>query len=183
MTILEEIGAEIRACTRCALSRSRSIAVPGEGRDDADIMFVGEAPGQQEDRQGRPFVGPAGQFLNELLTDAGLRREQVFITNIVKCRPPGNREPLPVEIEACRDYLIGQIAAIQPTAICTLGSPALRTLVDPKLSITRVHGSRLERGGIVYVPLYHPAAAIHKPTLRQTIVDDFVRLRSLLART
>ncbi len=182
MGLLAEIAAEIMPCTNCALSRSRTIAVPGEGRADADIMFVGEAPGRQEDMQGRPFVGPAGQFLNELLREAGLRREQVFITNIVKCRPPGNRDPLPSEIEACRDHLIGQIAAIQPDVICTLGSPALRTLVDPKLSISKVHGSRLERGGIVYVPLYHPAAAIHKPTLRQTIVDDFVRLKSLLDR-
>lgn len=180
MTDLEQISAEVRACTKCALSRGRQNAVPGEGPEDSYIMFVGEAPGVQEDIQGRPFVGPAGQLLDQLLTEAGLSREEVYITNIIKCRPPGNRDPLPSEIEACNDYLIGQIAAIQPRVICTLGSPALRTLVDPKASISKVHGTSVRRGGILYVPLYHPAAAIHKRALRQTLVDDMIRVRPIL---
>ncbi len=179
-SLLEEIGAEVCACTKCPLSGKRRNAVPGDGPEDARVMFVGEAPGAQEDRQGLPFVGPAGRLLNELLAQAGLPRESVFITNIVKCRPPGNRDPLPSEIEACHDYLVGQIAAINPAAVCTLGSPALRTLIDPKLSISRVHGTSQEQGGILYVPLYHPAAAIHNPSLRHTIVQDMAKVAPLL---
>jgi len=180
MTDLEQIAAEVRACTKCPLARGRRHAVPGDGPENARIMFVGEAPGVQEDIQGRPFVGPAGQLLNQLLWEADLRREEVYITNIVKCRPPDNREPLPSEVEACNDYLIGQIAALQPQVICTLGSPALRVLIDPGLTISKVHGSPVRHGGILYVPLYHPAAAIHKPQLRQTLVDDMIRMKPIL---
>ena len=179
-SLLEEIAAEVRRCTKCPLARSRANAVPGDGPESARLMFVGEAPGGQEDREGSPFVGPAGRFLNELLEQAGIRREDVFITNIVKCRPPGNRDPMPSEIEACRDHLVGQIAAIGPAAVCTLGSPALRTLVDPKLSIGRVHGTSQPRGGILYVPLYHPAAAIHNPSLRRTIIEDMAKVAPML---
>ena len=179
-SLLEEIGAEVRACTKCPLSGKRKNAVPGDGPENARVMFVGEAPGAQEDQQGLPFVGPAGRLLNELLAQAGLPRESVYITNIVKCRPPGNRDPMPSEIEACHDYLVGQIAAINPAALCTLGSPALRTLVDPKLSISRVHGTSQRRGGILYVPLYHPAAAIHNPSLRRTIIEDMAKVAPLL---
>lgn len=180
MTDLEQIAAEVRTCTKCALARGRRNAVPGEGPENAHIMFVGEAPGVQEDMQGRPFVGPAGKLLEQLLWEADLRREEVYITNIVKCRPPGNRDPLPSEVEACNDYLIGQIAALQPRVICTLGSPALQTLVDPDLKISKVHGSSVRRGGVLYVPLYHPAAAIHKRALRQTLVDDMIRVKPIL---
>ena len=179
--MLDELRRQIRACTRCGLSTGRTNAVPGEGPDNAPIMLVGEGPGQQEDRFGRPFVGPAGQFLNELLEHAGLTREEVFITNIVKCRPPGNRSPKPEEIAACNDYLIGQIASISPKVICTLGSPALRTLIDNRASISRVHGQPRKMSGILYVPLYHPAAALHKQALRDTIIADMQRLRTILA--
>ena len=179
-SLLEEIAAEVRQCSKCPLGRSRTNAVPGDGPEDARIMFVGEAPGGEEDRQGLPFVGPAGRLLNELLTQAGLRREDVFITNIVKCRPPQNRDPMPSEIEACREYLVGQIAAINPAVLCTLGSPALRTLVDPKLSIGRVHGTARRHEGILYVPLYHPAAAIHNPALRRTIIEDMAKVAPML---
>jgi uracil-DNA glycosylase family 4 len=178
--MLEEIRREILACTRCALSKGRTNAVPGEGPQDAQIMLVGEGPGEQEDRYGRPFVGPAGHFLNELLEYAGLTREQVFITNIVKCRPPGNRTPKPEEVAACNDYLIGQIAAIRPKVVCTLGSPALRTLLDERASISRVHGQPRKVSGILYVPLYHPAAALHQQSLRETIIEDMKRLRAIL---
>ncbi len=179
-TLLEEIASEVCVCAKCPLSRSRMNAVPGDGPEDSRIIFVGEAPGREEDRQGLPFVGPAGRLLNDLLTQAGLRREDVFITNIIKCRPPQNRDPMPSEIEACHEYLVGQIAAIRPAVLCTLGSPALRTLVDPKLSIGRVHGTSQRRGGILYVPLYHPAAAIHNPSLRRTIIEDMAKVAPML---
>jgi len=145
-------------------------------------MFVGEAPGGQEDVQGRPFVGPAGQFLNELLGRIGLRREDVFITNVVKCSPPENRDPLPSEIDACREYLMTQIAIIRPKVICTLGRFAMGALIDEGLSISRVHGNPYRKSGILYVPHYHPAAALHKEALRQVQIGDIEKLSHLLAQ-
>jgi uracil-DNA glycosylase family 4 len=180
--MLREIAAEIRGCTRCALCRGRTVAVPGEGPPDADIMFVGEGPGFQEDQQGRPFVGPAGALLSELLQQAGLRRERVFITNLVKCRPPGNREPTPEEVVACRDYLNAQIALINPGVLCTLGRPALQTLVNPQASISREHGVQRHVDGILFVPLYHPAAALHRQDLRPALVEDMRKLKLILER-
>lgn len=177
---LEAIAAEVRACEQCGLCRTRTHAVPGEGPADAAILFVGEGPGQREDEQGRPFVGAAGSLLNQLLLQAGLRRPEVFITNIVKCRPPGNRDPLPEEIEACRGYLARQIAAIDPRVVCTLGRPASQTLIDPTLSISREHGRPRELDGVTYVPLYHPAAALHQQQLRPLLVEDMRRLAPLL---
>lgn len=181
--MLREIAAEISGCTRCPLCRARTVAVPGEGPADADIMFVGEGPGFQEDQQGRPFVGPAGALLNELLQQAGLRRQRVFITNLVKCRPPGNREPSPDEVSACRDYLNAQIALINPSVICTLGRPALQTLVAPQASIGREHGVPRQVDGILFIPLYHPAAALHRQDLRPALVEDMRKLRLILERT
>ncbi len=178
--MLEAIAEEIRGCGRCALAEGRTNAVPGEGPADAAIMFIGEGPGVQEDRQGRPFVGPAGKLLDELLEDAGLSRSQVFITNIIKCRPPGNRDPQPEEIRACRDYLDGQIAAINPQVICLLGRPATQALLDPKAAIGKVHGQPFEREGILYVPIYHPAAALHNPGLSSALIEDFMKLKALL---
>ena len=180
MSLLEEIAEQIRGCERCDLCRSRTNAVPGEGPEGADIMFIGEGPGQREDQQGRPFVGPAGQLLNQLLLKAGLRRPEVFITNIIKCRPPGNRDPMPDEVEACGEYLVGQIAAINPKVICVLGRPALHALVDPTLSISREHGVPRVIDGITYVPLYHPAAALHRQDLGPVLVDDMRRLAPFL---
>lgn len=178
--MLEAIAEEVRSCTLCALARGRTNAVPGEGAADVAIMFIGEGPGQQEDRQGRPFVGPAGQLLNELLQGIGLRREQVFITNIVKCRPPENREPYPDEVRACRPYLDGQIAALRPRIICPLGRPATQTLLDPQAAIGKVHGRPFAREGMIYVPIYHPAAALHNPGQRPTLLEDFQKLKALL---
>ncbi len=178
--LLEEIAQEIRRCRKCDLWRSRTNAVPGEGPADAAIMFIGEGPGAAEDKQGRPFVGPAGQLLNSLLLQAGLRRPEVFITNIVKCRPPQNREPRPDEVRACREYLDGQIAAINPRIICLLGRPATQTLLDPTASISKIHGQPVERDGILYVPLYHPAAALHRESLQPVLVEDMARLKSML---
>ena len=179
--MLEEIAEQIRTCTKCRLCESRTHAVPGEGPEDAGVMFIGEGPGAREDEQARPFVGPAGQLLNQLLLQAGLRRPEVFITNIVKCRPPGNRDPMPDEVEACHEYLVGQIASINPAVICTLGRPALQTLIDPGLSISREHGVPREIDGMTYVPLYHPAAALHQQNLRPVLVEDMRRLAPFLA--
>jgi DNA polymerase len=172
---------EIRSCRACGLWRGRTHVVPGHGRADADIMLVGEGPGYHEDRQGVPFVGAAGRFLDELLAGAGVARENVFITNVVKCRPPNNRDPQPDEISACSEYLLAQIALIKPRAIFTLGRFALATLVDPNLaSISRVHGKAYRKSGIIYVPLYHPAAALHNERLRDTIIADMARACALL---
>lgn len=182
MSLLDEIAEQVRACEGCPLSEGRTNAVPGEGAADAQIMFVGEAPGREEDRQGRPFVGPAGKVLDRLLGRIGLSREQVYITNIVKCRPPENRDPKPDEIEACREYLDGQIAFIKPRLVCTLGRPALQTLLDPKAAISKVHAQVIEREGLTYVPLYHPAAGLHNKAMQPQIIEGFDRLRELLER-
>jgi DNA polymerase len=154
--------------------------VPGEGAADADIMFVGEGPGGEEDQQGRPFVGAAGRVLTHLLKQTEISREHVFITNVVKCRPPDNRDPLPEEIAACNEHLLAQIALIMPKVICTLGRFAGQTLIDGKLSISREHGKARRISGILYVPLYHPAAALHQSRLIDTLEADFRGLRKVL---
>jgi len=179
-TLLEDIAAQVRVCPRCRLCETRTNAVPGEGPPDARVMFVGEGPGFQEDRQGRPFVGPAGQLLNQLLLDAGLRRPEVFITNLVKCRPPNNREPHPDEVEACSEYLEGQIALLQPRLICLLGRPATQTILDPSAAMTRVHGRVFEKDGLRFMPIYHPAAALHNPGMRTPLEGDFRALAAVV---
>ncbi len=179
--LLEEIAGEVRKCALCPLARGRRNAVPGEGSPRARVMFVGEGPGEQEDLQGRPFVGPAGGYLDRLLKRAGLAREQVFITNIVKCRPPGNREPTPDEVAACRAYLDGQIAALEPRIICPLGRPATQTLLGITDPMQKIHGKTFERDGICYIPLYHPAAALHNQKIGPVLVADMERLRKLFA--
>lgn len=179
--MLEQIAREIRRCALCRLCEGRTHAVPGEGPADAHMMFIGEGPGEQEDLQGRPFIGPAGQLLTELLGEAGIARGEVFITNIVKCRPPGNRDPQPDEVSACRPYLDGQIASINPRVICTLGRPALQTLISPEARISREHGVPRIVDGVTFVPLYHPAAALHQRALRPALIDDMRRLREFLA--
>jgi DNA polymerase len=155
--------------------------VPGEGPEDAEVMFVGEAPGFHEDQQGRPFVGAAGQFLEELLASIGLTREDVFITNVIKCRPPGNRDPLAKEISACEPYLDRQIALIQPTVVVTLGRFSMARAF-PKARISRVHGQPRKINGIVYYPMYHPAAALHRPSLRSTVEADMRRILEVVER-
>jgi DNA polymerase len=178
---LSDLYARIAACTTCGLCKTRTLAVPGEGPDDAEIMFVGEGPGFHEDQQGRPFVGQAGKFLEEMLASIGLRRSDVYITNVVKCRPPGNRDPLPNEIEACRPYLEEQIRRIQPRVIVTLGRYSLAWFF-PRDTISRVHGQIREKDGRVFVNLYHPAAALHSAGLRKTIEEDFRRIPAALER-
>lgn len=184
MTVAQEaeaLYAEVRSCQRCALARTRTLAVPGEGPLDAEVMFIGEAPGVNEDRQGRPFVGQAGAFLEELLSEAGLTRPEVYICNVLKCRPPGNRDPLPDEIAACGDYLGAQIRLIDPLLIVTLGRYSMARFF-PNQAISRIHGRPREAGGRILVPMYHPAAALHQQRLRGVIIDDFRTLPELLER-
>lgn len=185
ITTVEERAAElhdvIRTCTLCALSATRTHAVPGEGPLTAEVMCIGEAPGMNEDKQGRPFVGAAGQFLGELLGAAGLTREQVYICNVLKCRPPGNRDPLPNEIDACAEYLDLQIDLVDPLVIVTLGRFSMSKWF-PQQAISRIHGSVKEVDDRFVVPMYHPAAALHQGSLRQVLLDDFARLPAILER-
>lgn len=178
--LLDEIAAEIRVCTRCELHRTRTNSVPGEGPADARIMFIGEAPGWNEDQQGRPFVGAAGKFLEELLAAAGLKRSDVFITNVVKSRPPGNRDPLPDEIAACAPFLQRQIDAIDPDVIVTLGRFSMAKWF-PGERISKIHGQPKKDGKRLIVPMYHPAAALHQQALKATILEDFAKLPRILA--
>lgn len=178
MTAAEELRAieeEVAACTACKLHLSRKLAVPGSGSANADIMLIGEAPGFHENEQGVPFVGAAGRFLDELLASIELDREDVFICNVVKCRPPGNRDPEPEEIEACQGFLNRQINAIQPKVIVTLGRFSMARYF-PSAKISRIHGQPKVANGCLVVPMYHPAAALHQPSLRKTIQDDFAKL-------
>jgi len=172
--ILEAIAAQVRVCTKCPLYLGTKNGVPGEGSPEAEVMFIGEGPGYHEDRQGRPFVGPAGAFLNELLASIGLDRSSVFITNVVKHRTPENRDPLPEEIDACADYLQRQIEAINPKVIVTLGRYSM-AIFFPTAKISQIHGQAKVVGGRIVVAMYHPAAALHQQTLRQTVVEDFKR--------
>jgi DNA polymerase len=169
--LLSAIAAEARACTRCPLHVGRTQAVPGEGNPLSDVLLVGEGPGAREDATGRPFVGPAGQLLDELLRSIGWAREHVFIANVVKCRPPGNRDPEPEEISACRPYLDRQEAALDPAVIVTLGRHSLRRYL-PDARIGEVHGRLRRSGGRFVFPMYHPAAALHQSSLRETLFAD-----------
>lgn len=176
---LTAIAERIRACRDCPLGSERTNAVPGEGNPNSPVVFVGEAPGFHEDQQGRPFVGQAGKLLDELLAAAGLARNEVFIANVLKCRPPGNRDPLPGEIEACAGHLAAQLEAIDPAVIVTLGRYSLQRFL-PGASISRVHGQRFSRDGLTVVPMYHPAAALHQGSLRSVIEEDFRHLPDYL---
>ena len=181
MSDLETLAERIRACVDCPLSTTRVRAVPGEGPERPDFMFVGEGPGFHEDQQGRPFVGPAGKYLEHLLASIGLRREQVFITNVVKCRPPGNRDPMPGEIEACRKHLDRQIELLEPKAIVTLGRFSMARYF-PRETISRIHGRPRVHNGQTVIPMYHPAAALHQGSMRQYIEEDFLKLPDLLEK-
>ncbi len=176
---LELVHSEIMVCTKCDLHKSRTRAVPGEGPNDAKIMFVGEGPGENEDQQGRPFVGAAGKFLTELLESIGLKRSEVFITNIVKCRPPSNRAPKKSEIEACNPYLQSQIRLINPRIVCPLGTPAIATVMGDEYSASRVHGKPFRKEQTIVLPLYHPAAALYDNNLREVLLQDFKVLKEL----
>jgi len=179
---LQEIGDTIRQCRLCPLYSGRTHAVPGAGRVDAEIMFIGEAPGFHEDQQGLPFVGASGKYLDELLAKIGLKRDQVFITNVVKCRPPGNRDPQPDEIETCVEtYLKRQVELIRPKLIATLGRFSMALYFPPDARITRLHGQPKRANNRIYYPLFHPAAVLRNPNLRPAMEADFKRMPALLA--
>jgi uracil-DNA glycosylase family 4 len=179
-TELEAIAEEVKVCTKCKLYKGAKNAVPGEGPADAEIMFIGEGPGFHEDRQGRPFVGAAGKFLEELLGYIDLKREQVFIANVVKHRPPGNRDPEADELEACAGYLERQIKAINPKVIVTLGRYSMARFF-PGAKISSIHGQAKKVDGRVVVAMFHPAAALHQPSLKQAIIEDFKKLPTLIS--
>jgi uracil-DNA glycosylase len=177
---LERLHARIRACTECGLHATRTQAVPGTGPAGAEIMIVGEAPGFNEDVQGQPFVGAAGKLLDTLLTQIGLSRQQVFITNVLKCRPPQNRDPMPHEAEACLPYLRQQFALVRPKAVLILGRHALERMLPGVGTISRVHGQIFMRSGVAFMPCYHPAAALHNGGLLADLQHDFDRVREYL---
>jgi uracil-DNA glycosylase len=182
---LDDLRHEVEECSRCVLGETRTRAVFGEGDADADLMFVGEAPGYHEDQQGRPFVGAAGKLLDDLLDSIGLRREQVYIANVLKSRPPNNRDPRPEEIAACEPYLWRQIELIEPLVICTLGNFATKLLSGDPTGITRVHGrpqpAEIAGRSLYLYPIFHPAAALYTPSMLATLKEDIARLPDLLA--
>lgn len=179
--ILDEVAAQVTQCEKCQLRFSRKNAVPGEGPANSEIMFIGEGPGFYENEQGRPFVGQAGKFLDELLEMAGLKREQVFICNVVKCRPPGNRDPEPQELQACNGYLDRQIEVINPHVIVTLGRFSMAKFL-PQARISSIHGNAMLVNGRMIVPMFHPAAALHQPSLKPQVIEDFKKLPEYLAQ-
>jgi uracil-DNA glycosylase len=183
---LQAYGHSVAGCTRCRLSQGRTQVVFGAGNPHADLMFVGEAPGFHEDKQGLPFVGQAGKLLEKLLAQIGMQRSDVYIANVLMCRPPGNRNPLPDEIEACESHLFRQIELIQPMVVATLGNFATKLLSGRPTGITRVHGQEQQTtlGGrnVLLYPLYHPAAALYTPAMLTVLAEDFARLPGLLGR-
>lgn len=185
MRSLEEAAWEAAACTRCRLAQGRTQVVYGVGDPDADLMLIGEGPGYHEDKQGEPFVGAAGQLLNRMLAEIGLRREDVYIGNVVKCRPPGNRDPYPDEIEACTPWLREQIGSVDPAVIVTLGNFATRFILDRQVSISRVRGQRFPWNGRTVIPTFHPAAILHgggESSAQMTALrSDFQEIRRALA--
>ena len=179
MSALSELNEEIGRCQRCEIAKYRTKAVPGEGPEDAEIMFIGEAPGWHEDQQGRPFVGPAGQYLEKLLAIIGLKRQQVYIANVIKCRPMANRDPLPTEIQNCQKWLERQIEILRPKMIVTLGRYSMAKFFPGK-SISKIHGTAQRQDNIIYYAMYHPAAALHQQSLRQAIEADMLKIPALL---
>ena len=177
---LSQLHTTIRSCKNCGLHATRTQAVPGVGPCPANVMIVGEAPGFNEDRQGEPFVGAAGKLLDTLLARILLSRSDVYITNVLKCRPPMNRDPMPNEVEACSPYLKHQLELVKPKIVLILGRHALERLMPGQGSISRIHGSLIKRGEIAYVPLYHPAAALHNGSLVADLEHDFDQLKRYL---
>jgi len=180
MTPLQQFQDEIKDCRKCGLHKSRTHVVFGEGNPMTEIMFVGEAPGENEDIQNRPFIGMAGKLLNELLAGIGMKREDVYIANVVKCRPPENRNPAAEEIESCKPYLWKQIELIRPRVVCTLGNFAAQALLDRKVAITKVRGQHFQVKGFMVFPMLHPAAALHQGNLRPALLEDFQNLKKFL---
>jgi len=178
---LEEIASEVKICRKCPLWKGRTKAVPGEGVPKAKVLFIGEGPGSNENKEGRPFVGEAGQFLDKMLKSVGLKREEVFITNVVKCRPPNNRDPLEEEVDVCvRNYLISQVRAIKPKLIVTLGRHSMQVFFPQIRSISSVHGKAYKKADQVYLILYHPAAALYRANLKQVMIEDFKKITEIL---
>jgi DNA polymerase len=177
---LDTLAEQISVCTKCELYKGRTKAVPGEGPMHAEIMLIGEGPGASEDKQGRPFVGASGRFLNELLAQAGVSREEVFITNVVKCRPPGNRDPQSIEVETCTtNYLDNQIKIVNPSIIVTLGRHSMNKFI-PDAKITQIHGQMQKAGKWFVIPMFHPAAALHQERFKPLLLEDFAKLPQLL---
>jgi uracil-DNA glycosylase family 4 len=186
VTELDAYAAQTAVCTRCRLAEGRTQVVFGNGDSNADLMFVGEAPGFHEDQQGVPFVGQAGKLLDQLLAGIGLTRDMVFVANVLKCRPPGNRDPMPDEIEACESHLFRQVELIEPKVVATLGNFSTKLLSGKQLGITRVHGQeqQVTLGGrsVLLYPLYHPAAALYTPAMLKVLQEDFRRIPELIGR-
>ena len=179
MSALSDLYKEIEHCQDCELAKQRTKVVPGEGPEDATLLFIGEAPGWNEDQQGRPFVGQAGKFLEELLASINLNRDQVYIANVIKCRPPGNRDPLPAEILACSKWLKRQIESIKPRMVVTLGRYSMAKYF-PNQPISKIHGKAKKENGIIYYAMYHPAAALHQGNLRKVIEEDMLKIPQIL---
>jgi uracil-DNA glycosylase family 4 len=179
MSALTDLYKEINHCQKCVIAKSRTKIVPGEGPENPEIMFIGEAPGFHEDQQGRPFVGQAGLFLEKLLASINLKRDQVYIGNVIKCRPPANRDPLPSEIAACRPWITRQIALLRPKMIVTLGRYSM-AMFFPDKTISKIHGTAQTRDGVIYFAMYHPAAALHQQSLHSTIAADMLKIPALL---
>jgi len=178
---LIELYEQVKACEKCILAEGRNNSVPGEGPKEAEILFIGEGPGFHEDRLGRPFVGASGNYLEELLAKIDLTRDDVYICNVVKCRPPGNRDPKPDEIEACRPYLDKQIELVRPRVIVTLGRFSMQRYF-PGASISRIHGQPKRVGNVIYYPMFHPAAALHQPRWRTLLDEDILKIPGLLSK-
>ena len=179
---LQELGHSLQDCQRCRLASGRTQVVFGVGNPHAQIMFVGEAPGFYEDKQGEPFVGAAGRLLNELLEGAGLSRKDIYIANVIKCRPPDNRDPLPDEVETCKPFLFQQIEMIRPKVVCTLGNFAMQTLLGKKVGIMKVRGQAFQVQDFFVFPMLHPAAALHQGSLNEPLREDFRKLKAFLDR-
>jgi len=177
---LQELGHSLKDCQRCRLSSGRTQVVFGTGNPQASIMFVGEAPGFYEDKQGIPFVGAAGKLLNELLESAGLSRDDIYIANVIKCRPPDNRDPLPDEVETCKPFLFQQIELIKPKVVCTLGNFAMQTLLGKKIGIMKMRGQAFQVQDFFVFPMLHPAAALHQGNLNEPLREDFRKLKAFL---
>jgi DNA polymerase len=182
MSALTDLYQQIALCHKCDIAKLRTKVVPGEGAENAGIMFIGEAPGWHEDQQGRPFVGQAGQFLDRLLASINLNRQQVYIANVIKCRPPDNRDPLPMEIQSCCHWLDSQIEIIKPKMIVTLGRYSMARYFPGK-TISKIHGTAVKRDNVIYFAMYHPAAALHQQSLRQAIEADMQKIPKLIAET
>ncbi len=178
--MLSSLQEEVLACKKCPLARTRTKVVFGDGNDSAEVMFIGEAPGYYEDQQGKPFVGAAGQLLDKLLSSIGFGREDVYIANVLKCRPPQNRDPASEEIETCKPFLLKQIEIIKPKVLCTLGNFATRLIMNKSVNISRVHGQKFTDQGFVIFPIFHPAAALHATTNLSALEFDFQRLKTVL---